>query len=184
MSIKGMTMSGKGNKLTLILGLSLGLIAAVLTFVYLSSADSGGSGGSTGTGDTPVVVVTRDVPAGTRITADMIQVKNVAAGDALLGNFNTTEGVVNQIATVDLLAGEQVVTTKVTGNDLVQEQFGDNPPLSLLLQPGERGVSIEVSSLIGAGGLIRPNDRVDVILSVKTQGTTDSSGCSAGGSAG
>src|SRR5574341_663186 len=168
--IKGMAMSQKGSKLTLILGLSLGLVAAVLTFVYLSSAGGDGSKVSSGGGDTPVVVVTRDVPAGTRITADMIQIKNVAAADALLGHINTTDGVVNQITTVDLLQGEQVVTTKVTGNDLIVEQFGDNPPLSLLLQPGERGISVEVSSLIGAGGLIRPNDRVDVILSVKAQG--------------
>jgi len=174
--IKGMTMSNKGSKLTLILGLSLGLIAAVLTFVYLSSAGGDGSKVSSGSGDTPVVVVTRDVPAGTRITADMIQVKNVAAADALLGHINTTEGVVNQITTVDLLQGEQVITTRVTGNAEAIAAYGDNAPLSLLLQPGERGISIEVSSLIGAGGLIRPNDRVDVILSVKTQGSTDASG--------
>jgi len=180
--IKGMTMSNKGSKLTLILGLSLGLIAAVLTFVYLSSAGGDGSKVSSGSGDTPVVVVTRDVPAGTRITADMIQVKNVAAADALLGHINTTEGVVNQITTVDLLQGEQVITTRVTGNAEAIAAYGDNAPLSLLLQPGERGISIEVSSLIGAGGLIRPNDRVDVILSVKTQGSTDASG--SGNSAG
>ena len=41
--IKGMSVSNKGSKLTLVLGLTLGLIAAVLTFVYLSSADSGSS---------------------------------------------------------------------------------------------------------------------------------------------
>jgi pilus assembly protein CpaB len=30
-------------------------------------------------------------------------------------------------------------------------------------------VSVEITSLVGAGGLIRPGDRVDVILGVKTE---------------
>ena len=61
------------------------------------------------------------------------------------------------------------------------DKFGENPPLSLLLKPGMRGISVEVSSLIGAGGLIRPGDRVDVILSVKTQGASSDGGGGAGG---
>jgi pilus assembly protein CpaB len=69
-----------------------------------------------------------------------------------------------------------VLASKVTGNSDVVEKFGENPPLSLLLKPGMRGISVEVSSLIGAGGLIRPGDHVDVILSVKTQGTTGDGG--------
>jgi Flp pilus assembly protein CpaB len=62
-------------------------------------------------------------------------------------------------------------------------EFGvDGVPLALLLEPGQRGVSVQVSSLIGAGGNIRPGDYVDIILIVETkpenpdpqqQGTTD-----------
>ncbi len=169
--IKGMTLTNRGNKLTLIVGLALGLVAAVLTFVYLSGAGDSGSGSkSSSGGNVPVVVVNREVGPGTRITADMVAVKNVAASDALAGVFNNADAVVNQITIVKLVAGEQVIASKVTGNDQALKLFGDNPPLSLLLQPGMRGVSVEVSSVIAAGGLIRPGDHVDVILSVKTKG--------------
>ena len=166
--IKGMTLSNKGSKLTLILGLTLGLIAAVLTFVYLSGADNGSSGIlSSGGGDTPVVVVNVDVPAGTRITAEMLTVKNVEASEALLGVFNNAEGVVNQVTVVPMVAGEQVIVSKVTGSDTAIQEFGANPPLALLVDAGMRAVSVKVSSLIGAGGNIRPGDFVDVILIVE-----------------
>ncbi len=169
--IKGMTLSNKGSKLTLILGLTLGLIAAVLTFVYLSGSDSSSSGGikSASGADTPVVVVNRDLAAGTRITAEMLTVKNVPGTEALLGVFNNTEGVVNQVTTVPMITGEQVILSKITGSATAIEEFGANAPLALLVDPGMRGVSVKVSSLIGAGGNIRPGDFVDVILIVETK---------------
>src|SRR5713101_5413202 len=151
--IKGMTLANRGSKLTLIMGLTIGLIAAVLTFVYLRSSGGGSSGiKSSSGGETPVVVVNRDLAAGTRIKADMLTVKNVAASEALLGVFNNPEGVVNQVTVVPMVAGEQVVPSKVTGSDTAIQEFGANPPLALLVAPGMRAVSVKVSSLIGAGG--------------------------------
>jgi Flp pilus assembly protein CpaB len=181
--IKGMTLSNKGSKLTLVLGLTLGLIAAVLTFVYLSGADSGSSGSSSrssGIGDTPVVVVNRDIPAFTRITADMVVVKNVAASDALLGVFNNAEGVVNQVTVVPMVMGEQVIVSKVSASERAKAEFGDNAPIALLVDDGMRGVSVKISSLIGAGGNIRPGDFVDIILIVETKVANPSDPAAAG----
>ncbi len=179
--IKGMTVPNRGNKLTLILGLTLGLVAAVLTFVYLSGANDSSSGGAKSSGgDTPVVVVNQDVAAGTRITAEMLTVKNIAASEALFGVFNNAEGVVNQVTVVPLVAGEQVIASKVTGSDTALAEFGANPPLALLLDAGQRGVSVKVSSLIGAGGNIRPGDFVDVILIVETKSPDGGDAASAG----
>lgn len=164
--IKGMTLPKGGNRLPLILGLVLGLIAAVLVVVYLSSAK--GDGGPTGGGGAglPTVVAASDISAGVRLSADMLTVAEIPQDDQLTGHFTTTDGLVGQVTKVSLLKGEQVVQTKVINSTTIGE-FGDNPPLALSVEQGMRGVSAEVSPLIGAGGNVRPGDFVDVILTVK-----------------
>ena len=182
--IKGMTLSKGGNRLPLILGLVLGLVAAVLVVVYLSSAkdEATSTGGGGGGGGVPTVVAASDIAAGTKLSPEMLTVAQIPQADQLAGAFSSTEGLVNQVTKVSLLKGEQIVQSKVINSTTIGE-FGANPPLSLLLEPGQRGVSVQVSSLIGAGGNIRPGDWVDVILIVTTkpqlgddptsQGTTD-----------
>lgn len=166
--IKGMTLPKGGSKLPLILGLILGLTAAVLAVVYLTSAkdESGGSGSSSGGSGVPVVVAAVEIPAGTRLTPEMLKVNNVPEADRLFGAFTTNEGVSGQVTRVPLLVNEQVVESKIGGGTTFT---GENPPLSFVIEPGMRAVSVEVSSLIGAGGNIRPGDKVDVILIVEVK---------------
>jgi len=176
--IKGMALSKGGSRLPLILGLILGLVAAVLVVVYLTSAkDEGGSTSSNGEG-APTVVAAQEIPAGTRLTAAMLRVESIPQGTQLAGAFSSVEGLSGQVTRVPLVAGEQIIQTKVTGTTNISA-FGDKPPLALIIDPGQRAVSIELSSVIGAGGNIRPGDFVDVILIVQvkpegdTQGTSD-----------
>lgn len=175
--IKGMTVGARGGKLTLLLGLTLGVVAAALIVVYLSGAkDDAGTGSISGPTQS-VVVASQNISAGTRITADMIAVKEIPDSTVLAGAFDSPETVVGQVTVVPLLAGEQMVPDKVTATGTAAvSQYGDNPPLSLLLEPGQRAVSVELNSVIGAGGLIRPGDHADVILSVKTMTATTDGG--------
>lgn len=164
--IKNATIGGRSNRALLALGLLLGLLAAVLTAVYLGSAGGDSGGGTSGGGATvPVVVAAQDIAAGTRIEASMVRVGNVPESVLLPNVFGSTEEVVGQVTRVQMIAGEQVVASRITGSEFASE-FGANPPLALLVPEGMRAVSIKVSSLAGAGGLIRPGDFVDVILSL------------------
>lgn len=165
--IKGMTLGLKGGKMPLVLGLVFGVIAAILAAVYLSSAGGGGGSVSSGVTTMPAVVSAKNIDAGTRITADMVTVRDVAKDDLLPGAFDKPDGVVGQVTTVNLVAGEQVIATKITATGAALKDFGANPPLALLVDPGMRAVSVEVNSIVGAGGLIRPGDFVDVVLTVK-----------------
>jgi pilus assembly protein CpaB len=167
--IKGMTLPKGGNRLPLILGLVLGLVAAVLVVVYLSSAKDDSGPIRSGSGDgVPVVVAANDIAAGTRLSAEMLAVKNIPETDALVGAFGTTEGLTGQVTRVPVVAGEQVIQSKITSTDFFVGA-GENPPLAFLIPPGMRAVSAEISSLIGAGGNIRPGDFVDVILIVEVK---------------
>ncbi len=168
--IKGMALGNKSGRLSLALGLILGLVAAVLIAVYLNSVgDEGGSNTASAGPSVPVVVASQDIGSGIKITSDMVTVRNVAQDGVLTGAFDKPEAVVDQITTVPIIAGEQVISAKVISSGTDLSEFGDNPPLALIVSQGMRGVSVEVNSIVGAGGLVRPGDFVDVLLTVKVK---------------
>ncbi len=164
--IKNQALGGRTNKGLILLGLFLGLVSAVLVVVYLSQSGEGGGGEVSGAELTPVVVASLDIAAGTLIVEGMVETKEIAADTLLAGVFSDTEGVIGQVARVPLVAGEQVITTKVTATGAAIAD-GENPPLAFVIPEGKRAVSIQVSNVIGASGLIRPGDFVDVILTME-----------------
>ena len=166
--IKNQALGGRSNKGLILLGLFLGLVSAVLVVVYLSQAGEGGGGEVSGAEVTPVVVASLDIAAGTRIIEGMVETKEIAVDTVLAGVFADTEGVIGQVARVPLVAGEQVITTKITATGAAIAD-GENPPLAFVIPEGKRAVSIQVSNVIGASGLIRPGDYVDVILTMEVR---------------
>jgi pilus assembly protein CpaB len=183
--IKSQVLGGKSNKAFIFLGLFLGLVSAVLVVVYLSSAGGESSGGDTsGAVLTPVVVAKSDIPAGAAITEDnweqMVEVKEFTSDVVLPGAYRDTGDIVGYVTRVPLVAGEQVIPTKVTATGAAIADV-ENPPLAYVIPEGKRAVAVEVSSVIGASGLIRAGDYVDVILTVKIGAQEDAEGSTAGG---
>ena len=177
--IKNQALGSRSNKGLILLGLFLGLISAVLVVVYLSQTGGGGGGSVSGAEVTPVVVASLDIAAGTRIEEGMVETKEIAVSAVLAGAFGETEVVIGQVARVPLVAGEQVIPTKVTATGVAIAD-GENPPLALVVPEGKRAVAIQVSGVIAASGLIRPGDYVDVILTVQVTGSSGAEGDSSG----
>jgi pilus assembly protein CpaB len=167
--IKNQALGGRTNRALILLGLFLGLVSAALVVVYLSKADESGGGNVSGGAVTPVVVASQGIPAGTRVTEDMVTLKSISSEAILPDVFQKTKDVVGQVTRVPLVAGEQVIPTKVTPTGFEIANV-ENPALAYVIPEGMRAVSIEVSSAIGASGLIRPGDYVDVILTVQVPG--------------
>jgi pilus assembly protein CpaB len=163
--IKGMALKG-GNRFSLILGIGLGIVAAVLIAVYLTGAKSDGGGSTVSGPSVPVVTAAVDIPQGTKIDASMVSVKDFPEGSVLVGAFSTPEEVVGQVTTIRVVAGEQVIADKVTATGANITTTDGNPPLALLVTEGMRGTSVEINTIVGAGGNLRPGDYVDVILSI------------------
>lgn len=165
--IKTGAFKGTGNKWLLLTGLTLGLISAALAFVYLKSAGDESGGGSTSAGPTtPVVVAAQDIAAGTKLTGDMLSVKNLSASAVLTGAYSDPAELVDQVTVVPVVAGEQVITAKVVGGEGTAA-LGDNPPASLVVPEGMRAVAAPIQNVDAVSGLIRPGDYVDVILALK-----------------
>ena len=167
--IKNQAIGGRSNRGLILLGLFLGIVSAVLVVVYLSQASEDGGGDVSSAVVTPVVVAAQDIAAGTRVTEEMVELRELSAGAILAGVFGDTADVIGQVTRVPLVAGEQFIATKVTPTGAAITNV-DNPPLAYVIPDGKRAISIQVSSIIGVSGLIRPGDYVDVILSIKLEG--------------
>ena len=153
-----------GGKAVLLLALFLGLISAVLVYVYLSQA---GGEKTAASGDTKQVLVAReDIPVATRITDSMVELKAIPVEAIHPDSFSSTEGVVGNMARYPIAAGEQVLSDRVAASSVTLRE-GEKLPLPYIVPEGKRAVSVSTSALIGAGGLMRPGDYVDVILTAK-----------------
>ncbi|MPZ50181.1 MAG: hypothetical protein GEU75_12940 [Dehalococcoidia bacterium] len=67
---------GRANRRFIFLAIALGLLGAILVYVAFSR-DSSGGGGPGAIGDSPVVVAKTDIPARTKITSAMVEVRFV-----------------------------------------------------------------------------------------------------------
>src|SRR3990172_4874859 len=101
--IKNQALSGKSNKALIFLGLFLGLVSAVLVVVYLNKAGEDG-GDVSGAVTTPVVVASGNIPAGSRITEEMVALKPITSDAVLTDAYRDTADVVGQVTRIPLVA--------------------------------------------------------------------------------
>ena len=139
----------KTRRLVLIAGVVVGLIAAILVFVVVSQGDGSGDG------DRSVVVAKEEVPAQSRLIADMLEVKTLPADEVDPEAFRDRSQVVNRITAVVIEAGEQILPS------MVSDRAGES--LAFKIAPGKRAVSIEVKEAVTAGGNVQPADQVDIV---------------------
>jgi pilus assembly protein CpaB len=131
-------------------GLICGLVAAVLVFVIVARA-----GDDEGDGTRSVVVAKQDIPAQSRLIADMLEVKTLPADEIDPEAFTAGSQVVDRITGVPVAAGAQILPS------MVSNKAGDS--LTFKITPGKRAVSIEVKEAVTAGGNVQPGDTVDVV---------------------
>lgn len=161
--IKNMAIGSGNNRVLLLAALLLGLISAILIGLYLSSLDGGEKAAAPVTTRTVVVAATEIDPL-TEITAEMLTVKAIPLDLVLSGAFSDGEDAIGQTTQVSIVAGEQVLQSKLTSADSALNLFGNDTPLSLVIPEGMRAFTVAISSVGAAGGLVRPGDHVDLIL--------------------
>jgi len=147
---------GRVNRRFLLLALILAALSGVLMY---AAWPSGEGGGSTSTVEVPVVVARAAIPAGTEITADMVEVVNMSESNVGAEALGSTESVIGRVARYPISTNEQIlIKDVVSGGDAVS-----NDVLSHILETGQRGMAINTEAVVGAGGLVLPGDHVDVL---------------------
>lgn len=98
------------------------------------------------------VVAARDVPTGQLLTAQDVRLEAMPNRD--IQGFETINDVIGKLTTEPLVAGTPVLA----------RHFPRLGQAAQALRPGERGVAIKVTEVVGVGGFVTPGDHVDVLL--------------------
>lgn len=151
--------AGSSNRRFILLALALGLVGAILVYVAASRGPSSSGGG---VADTAVVVAKTDIPARTKITQSMVEVRLVPAESASQFAFTDVANVVDQVTRFPIAANEQILTTKVVS--LTGTSAATSRSLSFVVPRGKRAIAINITPVQGAGGLVLPGDYVDVLV--------------------
>lgn len=160
-----MTMIQGSSKLALFIALGLAVAAGIVVFAILRSNSSEQSTFAAGT--VTVITATEGIPAGARIEPGMLQFTEVSEEGLAPGALANPDLAIGQIARIPILEGEPVLAGKLTSN--LQTGSG----LSFIIPDGRRALGVRIDKVIGAGGLLRPGDRVDIyaVVSVPTFST-------------
>lgn len=103
-----------------------------------------------------VVVLARDVPAYTPITADDLTVERLKV--APVGSFDSIKPVIGRMSWRTLSAGAW----------LNESTFDVGGALARMIRPQERALALSVDEVTGAAGQLSPGDYVDVLLFLPT----------------
>ncbi|MDQ6673305.1 MAG: Flp pilus assembly protein CpaB, partial [Chloroflexota bacterium] len=150
----------------LLLAIALGAAAAAGVYLYVASiqqqarlnAQAAQQASATATSRSRVVVAKQSLAAGTALSADTVELRDMSA-DAVQPNAVTAMAEVSgKVLTVPVTAGEQILSHRLGSPDQPDiKKFAD------LVPAGKRAMSVTFSELSSAGGLIAPGDYVDVV---------------------
>ena len=153
--------------LRLVIALALATTAAGGVFVYASSvqrqvAQQQASANPTQTPHASVVVARADLQARVPLDPDAFELRDLPA-DAVAANAVTSlDGLSGKVLSAPIAAGEQL-----TASRLVDPHGADPRTIADMIPAGLRAMSLSLTELDGAGGLIVPGQHVDVVAVFK-----------------
>jgi pilus assembly protein CpaB len=110
-----------------------------------------------------IVVATRDIPEGAVIERPAVTTAEWPAATAPTGAFGTLDSVVGRITRVAVFTGDPIVPARLA-------PAGSGPGLEVKIAPGKRAMAVRINDVAGISGLIQPNSRVDVLVTLRTDG--------------
>jgi pilus assembly protein CpaB len=110
----------------------------------------------------PVIVAMEDIPEGHSIDRAAVRSAQWVSGTAPAGAFTNIDSVVGRVTRVDVFKGEVVVPGRLAPN-------GTGPGLQVKITPGKRAASVRIDDVGGLSGLIQPNSRVDVMVTIRDE---------------
>ncbi len=111
-----------------------------------------------------VAVAKFDIPRGSTITAEMVNTAKLNAATLPQGTFKSEEvsALVGRVAIVDVIQNEAILQAKLAPLDATRG-------VAALIDPTKRAMAVRVDDEVGVAGFIKPNDRVDVFVTVDVE---------------
>lgn len=146
------------NRLIFIGAAILAVIAAILVFAALNTFGKDDSNPNTPVAtDTTVVIASRNIEAGTKVTDDMLEVTTLPRNGVVSGALSAKSTAIGATTRVALIKGEQFTDVKLG-------QSAKGSIFSNVVLQGKRAAAVKVDETSFVGGLPVAGDHVDVIV--------------------
>lgn len=150
-------MSERGFTGVFVGALLVGIVATV--GVYRLLVERGKTSDSDQITTVPVVIAATDIVEGALLASTDLRVTKYADDAVPEGAFAESDSVEGRVALIPIFAGEPVLESKLA-------PVGSAAGLEVKVQPGRRAMSMPVNEHVGINGLIQPNSRVDVLVTL------------------
>jgi pilus assembly protein CpaB len=142
------------RKWALVIAIVLGFLAVFLTNTYFQQREA--QLRIPEAKKTRVVVAAKDISKGATIGYEMLTFKEMPVNFIQPGALRAKESAVGKVALATIMAGEQILTTKLAHPGAGLTLAGKTPP-------GKRAFTVGLSTASAVGGMVRPGDHVDVL---------------------
>lgn len=107
----------------------------------------------------PVVVAARDMPEGATFDRLGLTTRLWPAAAVPESVYTKVDSVVGRVTRVPVFAGEPIVPGRLA-------PVGAGPGLETKILPGTRAMAVRINDVAGISGLLQPNSRVDVLVTL------------------
>ena len=109
-----------------------------------------------------VVIASRDIDVGTRLTPDMMQLTDWPRASMPLGSFQDAKLLGSRVVKVNLVRGEPLLESKLAPE-------GATGGLSGVIAEGKRAITVRVNDVVGVAGFALPGNKVDILVNTKDE---------------
>lgn len=106
-----------------------------------------------------IVVAATDLSDGQVITTADVKIISMPIAAAPVDAYTVSDSVVGRVTRIPVFAGEAFVPGRLA-------PVGTGAGLEVKIAPGKRAMAVKIDEVAGLAGLIQPNSRVDVLLTV------------------
>lgn len=157
------------QKLILITGIVLGIMAIVMTKVYLDQQQQAvqerarAAIANMQSNQTAVLVAKRDIPQGSVIEAEMFESSIVPNKFVQPQAVTSLDRISGMVTVAPISKGEQISLSKLTN----VKQAAGGGDLAGVTPSGKRAISIVVDNIASLSGMVKPGDYVDVLATIQ-----------------
>lgn len=136
----------------IVISMIIGLVAVVVASRWVSQQAA--------VATNKVVVATRDIDLGTRLTPEMLKLVEWPSGSIPPGAIRDTGTLLKdeaRVVRVSLARGEPVLESKLA-------PLGTKGGLSAVIKEGRRAITVRVNDVVGVAGFALPGNFVDIVV--------------------
>jgi pilus assembly protein CpaB len=116
-----------------------------------------------------VIVANRDIPEGQLLDRRDLQTTVWPAASVPAGAFSSGDSLVGRVTRVSVFTGEPIVPGRLA-------PVGTGAGIEVKITPGKRAMAIRIDEVAGMAGLIQPNSRVDILVSMRDENAQSAQG--------